>query len=110
MRRHFSARFVPGCRVSSLPCSVSIRLDADEANSAGVRLIRRLFPDRNPRHPNTTRLPGPAFLVRCQEPAKSLPRFTRCPQTTQATCLFPAPSPNLRKTLLQDKPPPPPKK
>lgn len=72
VHRHSSARFAPGYCVSSLPCDVNISLEADEATSAGVRFIRWLFPDGNPRHPNAASLPGPAFLVQCQEPAKNL--------------------------------------
>lgn len=102
MHRHFLACFAPGYHVSSLPSDVSIGLEVDEASSAGVRFIRWLFLDGNPRHPNATSLPGPACLVQCQKPAKNLLHFTLRPQTTQATCLFPDPSPSLHNTLLQN--------
>lgn len=102
VHRRVSARFTPGYCVSSLLCNVSIRREEDEASSAGVRFIRSLFPDSNPRHPYSTSLPGPACLVHCQQPAKVSPRSTRHPQTTQATCLFPVPC----ATLLQGNPKP----
>ena len=82
MHRHFSALLVPGYRVSPLPWDVSISLEVAEASGAGVRFVRRLCPDGNPRHPNASSLPGPACLVRCQEPGKNLLCFTQCPQIT----------------------------
>lgn len=93
LHRHFSAPFTPGFCVFSPPCGVSISLEAVEASNTGIRLIRRLFPDSNPRHPNAAAsqdLPS-SYNVRNQLKTHCAPPSVPKPPKPRAPSQLPRP-------------------